>query len=88
MNKNEFIEFLKQKAEERPYGTHWSKVATNSDDFWKLYKPGVDWVEDTMDLKVEGVVEINYNISLYDGSCKVFKTSYDDFKENYEGSLR
>jgi len=87
MNKIEFIEFLKQKELERKNITHWARAATNSDEMWKLYKPFVDWFEDSMDLKNEGIVEIHFSKCLYDGSFKVFKTTYDDFKENYYKSL-
>ena len=39
MNKEEFIEFLKTKQEEASgLNPSWCKIATNSDDYWKLNK--------------------------------------------------
>jgi len=88
MNKQKFVDFLNKKAEERQYMTHWKKVYSNSDDFYQLHKPAVDWLEDSMDLRVEGVVKISYNQSLYDNeSTKIFETTYDDFVTNYDKTI-
>lgn len=88
MTKQEFISFLKDKAKEREYITHWKQMASNSDDFWELFKPCVDWLEDDMDLREEGVVLITYNKSLYDNeSAKEFRTTYEDFVENYDKTV-
>jgi len=89
MNKEEFIEFLKTKQEEASgLNPSWCKIATNSDDYWKLNKPAVDWLEDDMDLSEDGIVKITYAKSLYGGKPKTFETSYDDFKDNYEKTIR
>jgi hypothetical protein len=88
MTKQEFILFLKDKAQEREYLNHWKQMASNSDDFWMLYKPFVDWVEDDMDLREEGVVIITYNKSLYENErAKEFRTTYEDFVKNYDKTL-
>ena len=85
MTKQEFISFLKDKAKEREYQSHWHNPYGNSDDFWELYKPAVDWFEDDMDLREEGVVIITYNKSLYDNNpSKEFRTTYDNFVKEYD----
>jgi len=84
MTKQELIDFLKEEESKRSGITHWSRVYTNSDDYWNLTKPGVDWLEDDMDISKEGVVKITYNKSLYgQDDSKVFESTYDDFKANY-----
>ena len=90
MNKEEFTDFLKRKAEERSGSTHWAKTATNTDDYWHLYKPGVDWLEDDMDLKEDGVVKIMYDktLGIGDDTSQEFKTTYDDFVSNYDKTVR
>lgn len=66
----------------------WCKVATNSDDFWSLYKPGVDWLEDDMNLSVDGVVKITFNKSLCGkDTSKIFETTYEDFVANYDKTV-
>lgn len=84
MNKEEFIVFLKEKAKENEFLPHWVKTHSNSDDYWRLYKPFMDWLEDDMDLTKEDVVKITFNKSLYDNTSEVFETTYDDFIKNYE----
>jgi len=82
MNKQEFIEFLNAKAEERSNLSHWRKEFSNSDDFWNLFLPGVDWLPDSIDLREDGVVEIVF----CDGSEA--NITYDEFSENYNKYLR
>jgi hypothetical protein len=88
MNKEEFIAFLKEKENELEFQTHWAKVAINSDDYWHLYKPAVDWLEDYMDLTKDNIVQITYNQSLYNDTSKIFETTYDDFVENYHKTIK
>jgi hypothetical protein len=89
MNKSEFITFMKHEELKRPYMPHWGKVASNSDDYWKLIRPAVDWLEDDMDLTTDYVVKITYNKSLYSNeSAKVAELSYEEFVENYDRTLR
>jgi hypothetical protein len=88
MTKQEFITFLKDTAKEKEHIIHWKRIYDNSDDFWKLYKPFMDWLEDDMDLSKEDVVIISYNKSLYDNdSAKEFRTTYEDFVKNYDKTL-
>ena len=88
MNKSEFIIFLKQEESKRRFMPHWGKVATNSDDYWKLIRPAVDWLEDDMDLTVENVVKITYDKSLYSHEePKVAELSYEEFADNYVKTL-
>ena len=88
MTKEEFISFLKEKAEHHGIGcTHWKQTYENTEDFWHLYKPFVDWVEDTMNLTEDGVVLITYNQSLYENISKEFRTTYEDFIQNYNKTI-
>jgi|JFJP01.1.fsa_nt_gi hypothetical protein len=87
MNKSDFILFLIKMSSENI--NCWRKTYENSDDYWHLYKPFVDWLEDDMDLTKDGVVKITYNKSLYDNeSAKIFETTYDDFVKNYNKTIR
>lgn len=83
MTKSEFIEFLEKKAIEREHISHWQRASSNSDDFWNLYRPFVDWMEDEMDLRVDDVVKISWDRSFYYDSEKVFETTYEGFAQNY-----
>ena len=88
MTKQEFISFLRAQAKAREHLNHWKQMASNSDDYWELYKPAVDGLEDDMDLREEGVVIVTYNKSLYDNnSAKEFRTTYDDFAKHYNDTL-
>ena len=86
MIKSEFIDFLENQ--EKSTMTCWCKIYTNSDDYWKLYKPAVDCVEDDMDLTTEGIVKITYNKQLYTNTFETFETTYDDFVKNYSKTIR
>jgi len=86
MSKQEFIDFLTQKANERKHQTHWAKIYTNSDDHWELYVPCVDWFADSIDLTVEGFVKVEYDKSMFDNT-KIFQTTYEDFMTNYDKTV-
>ena len=84
MDKQEFIELLKQKESERKYLNHW-KCVSDSGEYWRLEKPGVDWLSDDLQLKKDGIVTVNYNKVIYDNTPNdVFEITYDDFAENYD----
>lgn len=89
MIKEEFIEFLKTESEKRGFGNKWAQLLTSSDDFWRKFIPGVDRLEDDMDLSQDGKVIIKYNKSLYSKDKeKIFETTYEDFVQNYQRSLQ
>ena len=81
MNKQEFIDFLKEKSKEKDL-THWRKVYQNSDDYWELFIPCVDWMPDFISLDKEGVVKMECDRSLFDNS-KVISLTYEEFKKIY-----
>ena len=88
MNKQEFIEFLKQKESESKYLNHW-KCVSDSGEHWILEKPGVDWLSDDLQLKKDGIVTVNYNKVLFGNEPNdVFETTYDDFAENYNKTVK
>lgn len=87
MNKIEFIEFLTKQASIREHLPHWRKTALNTDDYWDLYRPAVDWLPDDMDLTNEDIVKITYNKGLYSNTSDEFITTYDDFATNYFNTL-
>jgi len=90
MNKREFILFLTKKAEERNSLClkHWAKTYSNSNDYWHLNIPCVDWLEDDMDLTEENIEKITYNKSLCgDDESKTIETTYEDFIKNYDKRL-
>ena len=79
MNKEEFVAYLNKYHEEHKYQPHWVKTASNSDDYWRYYNPGVDWLEDDIKLKNNKVI-LTYNKSLYDNnSAKKLEFSYEEF---------
>jgi hypothetical protein len=87
MTKAEFISFLKIKAEEAGlFVSHWKQTYVNSEEYWKLYRPCVDWMEDKMDLTIDGVVTITFNESFYDDPKSIDMT-YEEFAENYSKSV-
>jgi hypothetical protein len=88
MTKSEFITFLKEKQEERGIElSHWRQTSSNNDDWWHLYKPFVDWLEDDMCLFLKDVVRIRYNKTLYGNTTKQYDTTYEDFVKNYDKTL-
>ena len=85
MTKSEFITFLIEKEQERGLNlSHWRKTYDNSDNFWHLYRPFLDWVEDEMCLYHENCVQITYEQSLYGNDSKKYETTYEDFVKNYD----
>lgn len=84
MTKEEFIVFLKTKAEEAgEYNTHWKKTG---EEYWTLFHPTLDWMEDEMDLTEDGVVKITYFESVYDDP-KSIKMTYKDFVADHSKSI-
>ena len=84
MNKQEFINFLKENEQERQLRPRWQKSYSNSDDYWGLCLPAVDWFPDAMDLTIENVVKVNYNIDQYKDTSDEFETTYEEFAMNYD----
>jgi hypothetical protein len=86
MNKIEFIEFLNNKSEESvdSWNKRWIKAYENSDDYWKLHKPGVDSMGDWLDLEVENIVKISYNQHSSSNDSQVFETTYNEFVKNHD----
>ena len=84
MTKEEFIKILEQKESESNFTPHFGRAYTNSDDYWNWYMPGVDCLEDDIDLSVDGQVKFTYNKSLYDNeSSKQMICSYEEFMEKF-----
>lgn len=83
MTKQEFIDFLKFEESEREFTVHWKRTYSNSDDYWTLYVPARDWLEDTLDLTTESVVKIECNKNLATDSCDTIELRYDEFVNNY-----
>lgn len=87
MTKQDFITFLKLKAEEAGlFASYWKKSFTNSEDYWTLCHPTLDWMEDQMDLSEDGVVEIKYFESIYDDP-KMIRMTYMDFIADHSKSI-
>lgn len=87
MTKEDFITFLKIKAEEAGlFATRWKRTYLNNEDYWSLCHPTLDWVEDQMDLTEDGVVKITHFESLYDDP-KTITMSYIDFVADHSKSV-
>lgn len=86
MTKLEFIEFLKTKQKQLGHTTHWEPTYNNSDEHWSLFRPSVDWLEDTINLSTEGVIKVSYGETFYDDP-KIIDMSYEEFIENYDKSV-
>ena len=56
MTKQEFINYLKESASLNNYTPHWRQTYTNSEDYWSYYKPGVDGLEDDLEIKEDSVI--------------------------------
>lgn len=85
MTKIEFINFLKEKAQNTLI-SHWKQSFEDIDEHWRLYRPSVDWMEDQMDLSTDGVVRITFSESFYDDPKSIDMT-YEEFVENYSKSV-
>ena len=87
MTKQDFISFLKEKVEEAGlFNSHWKQSYNNSEDYWKLYHPTLDWMEDRMDLTEDDIVTITYFESIYDDP-KSIEMTYEEFVTNYSKSV-
>jgi hypothetical protein len=87
MTKQDFIAFLKVKAEEAGlHGTRWKRRFLNNEDYWTLVHPTLDWMEDQMDLTEDGEVKITYFESIYDDP-KSITMSYIDFVADHSKSV-
>lgn len=86
MDRLEFIGFLKAKEIELNNTSHWQQSFKETENHWTLYRPSVDWLEDTMELTIEGMVKINYSESFYDDP-KFIEMTYKEFVENYSKSV-
>lgn len=87
MTKQEFITFLKVKVEEAGlFGSRWKQSYTNSEEYWTLCHPTLDWMEDKMDLTEDGVVTITYFESIYDDPKSIDMT-YEEFIADHSKSV-
>lgn len=84
MTKKEFIDFLNEKASSSTGSvSHFVKMFSNSDDYWNWYRPGVDWLEDDINLSTEGKVVFTYDKSLGDDTSIEEEYTYEDFIEKF-----
>lgn len=87
MTKAEFISFLKEKVEEAGlFNSHWKPIYGNSEEYWELYHPTLDWMEDRMDLTEDGIVTITYFESIYDDP-KSIEMTYEEFIADHSKSV-
>lgn len=84
MTRKEFIIKLKIKALE-DQKSYWKQSYDDSEDFWVLYRPNIDWKEDMMTVHDLNVI-IVYSESFYD-EPKEIKLSFEEFIENYSNSV-
>lgn len=88
MTKQEFITFLKVKAEEAGlFNTRWKRTYLNNEDYWSLCHPTLDWLEDQMDLREDGIVKITYFEGGLYGTPKTITMSYIDFVADHSKSV-
>lgn len=87
MTKEDFITFLKLKAEEAGlHKTRWKRTYLDCEDYWTLCHPALNWMEDKMDLTEDGVVKITYSERIYDDP-KSISMSYLDFVADHPNSI-
>ena len=84
MTRVDFIIKLKEKSFDNK-NTHWKQSFSDSEDFWTLYRPSLNWMEDDMTVHDLNVT-IVYSERFYDDP-KQINMSFDDFINNYSNSV-
>lgn len=83
MTRQELIDFLSKKEKDSGGLVQcWKRTFANSDDYWYLFKPAVDWFEDDIEL-TENKVILTYDKDLLDDKrCNVDEYSFEEFAGN------
>lgn len=82
MNKQEFIEVLKEHASRASIFGGRFVCISNDENHWKYERPAVDTLEPSIDLSKDGVILYSPNVGF--GNNKVEEISYKDFITKYK----